>query len=162
VPLSALIIVLSSSVCVVLGSVKMFNSILREHRSQHASSVKKSEEIKSDCTSAANKLSNTLSSQLASEIGLVYRNQRRIENEAKKLQGNTLKFNKQLEQWQQQYNQYNNEIKQLGDINNFVNMIDQDLSALAVSLSTIIAIKQHEKAENTMKIQAKQGAKPQP
>ena len=134
----------------------MFNSILREHRVQHSAAEKKYLESKANAQQNAEQLSTAVTNDLSNSIGLVYRNQRRIENEAKKLQANTLKFSKQLEQWQNQYNLYNNALKQLGDINNFVTIIDQDLSSIAVSLSTVIALKQHEKAENLMKIQAEQ------
>ena len=47
-----------------------------------------------------------------------------------------------VERWSGLYGNLNDSIKELGDLVNWATVIEEDMQAIAISLSTIIAIKQ--------------------
>lgn len=85
--------------------------------------------------------------ELTRGIGTIYKNQKRLENEAQMLAVQTAKFNKNMEKWLAMYHSLNDALKEFGDIENWVETIETDMHAIAASLSTITAIKQHAKVK---------------
>lgn len=63
-----------------------------------------------------------------------YNNQRALENEAKVLQYNVNQFSKQTQQWMNMLENFNQSLKELGDVENWARTIETDITTLASAL----------------------------
>jgi biogenesis of lysosome-related organelles complex 1 subunit 1 len=83
----------------------------------------------------------------------VFSNQQILENEAKKLHAQSAKFSKQASQWfgnnffnfffrVQLFTQLNQSIKELGDVENWSQHIDEDVQEIVKNIDVILELKQ--------------------
>jgi len=125
----------------------MFNSVLREHKARQQQHRQHTAACRAALLSNVEAVSSELLHELTSGIGAVYTNQKKIEEEAYRLQQQTAMLTKQVDQWVSMYNSLNSSIKEFGDLVNWSRVIEADMVNIATSLSTIIAIKQQEKQQ---------------
>jgi hypothetical protein len=126
----------------------MFHSVLRQHRQSHASASEKVTQSRTAVLQSLDSLSSLLVRDLNSSTSSLFHHQRALDSETKKFLTSTNKFSKQIEQWQTSYNELNEAVKELGDISNWAKELDEEMAAIAVALSTVMAIKEHEKTES--------------
>eukprot|EP01080_Neovahlkampfia_damariscottae_P011159 gene11159-3981_t len=72
----------------------------------------------------------------------VFSNQQILENEAKKLHSQSAKFSKQANQWVQLFNNLNQSIKELGDVENWSEHIQDDIEGIVKNIDLILETKQ--------------------
>ena len=92
-------------------------------------------------------LSSEILSDSTQSLHRIHANQRQIESLTTQLHTTTSQYTKNIQRWHTLYGNLHTSLKQFGDLNNWSTSIEEDMSSIAVALSTIIAIKQHEKAE---------------
>ena len=63
-----------------------------------------------------------------------YSNQRALENEAKILQQHINNFSKQTNQWTTMLENFNQSLKELGDVENWARTIEADITTVASAL----------------------------
>mmetsp|Transcript_18119 Transcript_18119/g.22967 ORF Transcript_18119/g.22967 Transcript_18119/m.22967 type:complete len:81 (+) Transcript_18119:154-396(+) len=66
-----------------------------------------------------------------------------LSQKAKKLQQETAKFSKQTAQWVSLVESFNNSLKELGDIENWAQMIENDMKAISLTLEEIHKAQAH-------------------
>jgi vacuolar-type H+-ATPase subunit I/STV1 len=123
----------------------MFATIIKEHRLKSQQTRAQLASQKQAILTSVDTFNAEMLNELTRGIGTIYKNQKRLENEAQLLALQTGKFSKNMEKWLSMYHSLNDALKEFGDIENWVESIETDMNAIASSLSTIIAIKQHEK-----------------
>jgi len=63
-----------------------------------------------------------------------YNNQRALENEAKLLQQHVNQMSKQTQQWTAMLDNFNQALKELGDVENWARTIETDITTIASAL----------------------------
>lgn len=63
-----------------------------------------------------------------------YTNQRALENEAKQLQHHVNQFSRQTTQWMNMLENFNQALKELGDVENWARTIEADITTVASAL----------------------------
>lgn len=125
----------------------MFSDIIKGHHERRVS-LNEQVSIKAKQTSdSIEKLSEHLLVDLNHGVSVVYSNQQTIEEEIKKLQQNTNKFIKISNRWVAVYNNFNDALKELGDVKDWGIAIENDLDLISSSLSFIIQPDSKEKSK---------------
>jgi len=70
-------------------------------------------------------------------VAKVFANQRRIEVQAVKLQSQTDRFAKQTAQWLQLIENFNQTLKEIGDVENWARAIENDMKEIATGLEYV-------------------------
>lgn len=112
----------------------MLSRALKEHQAKQAQVKEHQESKKRDATVAVNEFSKLLVSALNSDVERAYNNQRALENEAKQLQVQVARFSKQTQQWVSMVENFNQALKELGDVENWARTIETDMTTIASAL----------------------------
>ena len=72
--------------------------------------------------------------QILYSVEKAYNNQRKLENEAKKLQNHVDLFSKQTQLWINMLENFNQALKELGDVDNWARTIETDITTIASAL----------------------------
>lgn len=70
-------------------------------------------------------------------VAKVFSNERRIETQAVKLQNQTDRFAKQTAQWLQLIENFNQTLKEIGDVENWARAIENDMKEIATGLEYV-------------------------
>ncbi|KAL9642119.1 hypothetical protein ABK040_007124 [Willaertia magna] len=105
----------------------MLSSMIKEHNQQQHKLREENEKKRIKAKESLHHFSNELVTQTNKDVVKVFQNQQAIETEAKQLQAQIEKFNKQTVQWLQAFQQLNQTIKELGDVENWSNHINNDI-----------------------------------
>jgi len=133
----------------------MFNNIIKEHKAKQQQARAQLTDAKAAALSSMEHVSSEFLCELTGGVGLVLKNQKKIEVEAAQLAAQTDKFNKQVERWLILYNGLNDSLKELGDVVNWSQVIEADMTYIATSLSNVIAMKQQERQQQLQATQAR-------
>lgn len=65
-----------------------------------------------------------------------YLNQKKLDAEAKQLHNNALQFSKQTQQWLSLVDNFNSALKEIGDVENWAKVIEEDMRLISAALET--------------------------
>ncbi|KAG2386854.1 hypothetical protein C9374_001889 [Naegleria lovaniensis] len=105
----------------------MLSSIIKEHNQKQQKVREENDKRRQQTKESLQAVSNELINQTNSDVVKVFQNQQVIENEAKHLHAQVERFNKQTTQWIQTFQQLNQCLKELGDVENWANHINNDI-----------------------------------
>uniref|UniRef100_UPI00358FB330 biogenesis of lysosome-related organelles complex 1 subunit 1 n=1 Tax=Myxine glutinosa TaxID=7769 RepID=UPI00358FB330 len=117
-----------------MGQDKMLSELVREHQAWQAKRRDNQEQRRKQAVAAAVKLSDALVDQLNVGVGRAYQNQRRLDAEAKNLQVQAAQFSKQTAQWLSMVENFNQALKEIGDVENWARSIESDMQTIATAL----------------------------
>jgi len=122
----------------------MLSSLLKEHQVKQQARKELQDKRQADAIAAANTLTNAVVDSLNLKIGHAYSNQRRLDSEARKLQSSAATLAKQTTQWLQLIDNFNQALKEIGDVENWAKTIESDMQLISKSLE--LAYKAHQEA----------------
>jgi len=105
----------------------MLSALIKEHNQQQQKVREDNDLRRQKVKDSLGAVSNELINQTNTDVIKVFQNQQLIENEAKQLNAQVEKFNKQTAQWIQTFQQLNQSLKELGDVENWANHINNDI-----------------------------------
>uniref|UniRef100_A0A8C4QQB7 Biogenesis of lysosome-related organelles complex 1 subunit 1 n=1 Tax=Eptatretus burgeri TaxID=7764 RepID=A0A8C4QQB7_EPTBU len=112
----------------------MLSQLVREHQAGQAKRRENQEQRRKQAVAAAVKLSDALVDQLNVGVARAYQNQRRLDAEAKNLQVQAAQFAKQTAQWLSVVENFNQALKEIGDVENWARSIEADMQTIATAL----------------------------
>jgi len=122
----------------------MLSSLFKEPQAKQQYRKDLLEKRQSEAIAAANTLTHAIVDSLNLKIGQAYANQRRLDAEARKLQTNAGTLAKQTAQWLQLIENFNQALKEIGDVENWAKTIESDMQLISKSLE--LAYKAHQEA----------------
>lgn len=138
----------------------MFASLLKEHKQRQAQHRALINDRKNALHQSVQSINQTNLNVLTQSINQSFVNQKKIENQLLRLQNDSKKINDEIERWIAINHTINQSIKEMGDVANWSNHLDTELTSVAQSLATIIAYKENERriqqANQTMNQSIKQ------
>ncbi|EFC48781.1 GCN5L1 domain-containing protein [Naegleria gruberi] len=105
----------------------MLSHLIKEHNQRQQKVREENDKRRHKAKDSLQSVSHELIDQTNSDVIKVFQNQQMIENEAKHLHAQVEKFNKQTTQWIQTFQQLNQCVKELGDVENWANHINNDI-----------------------------------
>ncbi|KAK9767666.1 hypothetical protein K7432_002387 [Basidiobolus ranarum] len=115
----------------------MLAKALKEHNAKQASIRKQNEQLRREAVKSLNDLTDCLSDNLNERVAQVYSNQKELEQSAKKISLQAHKYSKQAKNWLQLIDQFNSALKELGDVQNWAEVIEQDMRDVTKTLELV-------------------------
>lgn len=112
----------------------MLSNLLKEHSQKSSQRRVVQERRRQEACQAANQLTSALTDHLNVGVAQAYLNQKRLDAEAKQLHTHANNFAQQTASWLHLTDQFNNTLKELGDIETWAKAIESDMKVISTSL----------------------------
>lgn len=112
----------------------MLSSMVKDHQARHQTKKEIQDKRKRDASAAASTLAHFLVDHLNTEVAQAYVNQKKLDTETKILQANVAQFSKQTTQWLKLIEEFNQAVKEIGDLENWSKSIETDMRTISSAL----------------------------
>ncbi|XP_016414750.1 biogenesis of lysosome-related organelles complex 1 subunit 1-like [Sinocyclocheilus rhinocerous] len=112
----------------------MLSRLLKEHQAKQNERKELQERRRREAIAAATCLTEALVDHLNVGVAQAYINQRKLDNEVKTLQVQASQFAKQTAQWINMVENFNQALKEIGDVENWARSIEMDMRTIATAL----------------------------
>lgn len=108
--------------------------MLKEHQAKHLVRKEVQERKKREAGQAATLLAHALVDHLNTGVAQAYVNQKKLDTETKILHANVTHFAKQTTQWLKLVEDFNQALKEIGDVENWSRSIETDMRTISSAL----------------------------
>ncbi|CAG8700680.1 20718_t:CDS:2 [Cetraspora pellucida] len=118
----------------------MLSRLVREHNQKQQAIRRNNEQLRKEATQAVGELTDCLADTLNErhvQVTSIFKTQREIEAEARRLSAQSAKFTKQTKQWLNMLDGFNSALKELGDVQNWAEVIERDMKEIAMTLEFV-------------------------
>ncbi|XP_067881012.1 biogenesis of lysosome-related organelles complex 1 subunit 1 [Heterodontus francisci] len=115
----------------------MLSRLLKEHQTKQNERKEVQEKRRREAVAAATRLTEALVDHLNVGVAQAYVNQRKLDNEVKTLQIQAAQFAKQTQQWLGMVDNFNQALKEIGDVENWARSIEMDMRTIATALEYV-------------------------
>ncbi|KAG0020198.1 NHP2-like protein 1 [Podila clonocystis] len=107
--------------------------LLNEHQSKQATLRRDNERLRKEAIQSAGHFTDALAETLSNRVSQIFVNQKDLEQEAKNLSLQSARYAKQTTQWLALVSQFDSALKELGDVQNWVQVIEKDMEQAEVN-----------------------------
>ncbi|XP_028711298.2 biogenesis of lysosome-related organelles complex 1 subunit 1 [Peromyscus leucopus] len=115
----------------------MLSRLLKEHQAKQNERKELQEKRRQEAITAATCLTEALVDHLNVGVAQAYMNQRKLDHEVKTLQVQAAQFAKQTGQWIGMVENFNQALKEIGDVENWARSIELDMRTIATALEYV-------------------------
>ncbi|XP_039547197.1 biogenesis of lysosome-related organelles complex 1 subunit 1 [Rhinichthys klamathensis goyatoka] len=115
----------------------MLSRLLKEHQTKQNERKELQERRRREAITAATCLTEALVDHLNVGVAQAYVNQRKLDHEVKTLQVQASQFSKQTAQWISMVENFNQALKEIGDVENWARSIEMDMRTIATALEYV-------------------------
>ncbi|CAI2186930.1 18206_t:CDS:2 [Funneliformis geosporum] len=115
----------------------MLSRLVREHNQKQQVVRRNTEQLRKEAIQAVNEVTDSLSDTLNERVSAVFKTQREIESEARRLSSQSAKYTKQTKQWLNMLEGFNSALKELGDVQNWAEIIEKDMREIAMTMEFV-------------------------
>ncbi|KAK5814953.1 biogenesis of lysosome-related organelles complex 1 subunit 1-like protein [Linnemannia elongata] len=108
--------------------------LVKEHQTKNAGLKRESEHLRKEAVQSVGQFSDAIADTLSGRVSQVFLNQKDLEQEARNLSLQTTRYSKQTAQWLALVDQFGSALKELGDVQNWVQVIQRDMEQVTSSL----------------------------
>ncbi|KAG0071778.1 biogenesis of lysosome- organelles complex 1 subunit 1 [Podila minutissima] len=108
--------------------------LLNEHQSKQATLRRDNERLRKEAVQSAGHFTDALAETLSNRVSQIFVNQKDLEQEAKNLSLQSARYAKQTTQWLALVSQFDSALKELGDVQNWVQVIEKDMEQVTRAL----------------------------
>jgi len=112
----------------------MLSGAVKDHHTKQQGRKEGEETRRVEAVNATNKMTHALVDHLNSGVAQAYCNQKKIDVEAKQLQTNATQFVKQTTAWLSLLDNFNEALKEIGDVENWARSIEGDMRTVSSAL----------------------------
>lgn len=112
----------------------MFETVIDEYSATKRMIERESESYLKNLRALSDPMTKEMLHNLNDRVVILHNNQILIERETKELRNECIKFYKEAGAWIDLYNNLNDSLKELGDVVNWANVIQEDLKNVAQKL----------------------------
>ncbi|KAK2506157.1 hypothetical protein MC885_017405 [Smutsia gigantea] len=118
-------------------SAAMLSRLLKDHQVKQNDRKELQEKRRREAITAATCLTEALVDHLNVGVAQAYMNQRKLDHEVKILQVQAAQFAKQTGQWIGMVENFNQALKEIGDVENWARSIELDMRTIATALEYV-------------------------
>ncbi|CAG8503183.1 1244_t:CDS:2 [Funneliformis caledonium] len=115
----------------------MLSRLVREHSQKQQVVRRNTEQLRKEAIQAVNEVTDSLADTLNERVSAVFKTQREIESEARRLSSQSAKYTKQTKQWLNMLEGFNSALKELGDVQNWAEVIEKDMREIAMTMEFV-------------------------
>ncbi|CAG8497674.1 323_t:CDS:2 [Ambispora gerdemannii] len=115
----------------------MLTRLVRDHSQKQQNTRRNNEQLRKEVVQSVSEVSDTLSESLNERVASIFKTQREIESEIRKLSGQTSKHTKQAKQWMTLMDGLSAALKEIGDVQNWGEVIEKDMRDIAMTLEYV-------------------------
>lgn len=115
----------------------MLARIAREHAQKQQSATRDAEVKRREAKTAIAEVTDHVHQSLQEHTSTLYTNQKQIEQQSKSLIAQTNELQKNIQQWQDGVEKLSSACKELGDVNNWVQVMENDLRKIVKTLEFV-------------------------
>ncbi|KAG0258303.1 biogenesis of lysosome- organelles complex 1 subunit 1 [Mortierella polycephala] len=110
--------------------------LVKEHQTKQAALKRENDHLRKEAVQSAGVFSDAVADTLGGRVSQIFLNQKELEQEARNLSVQTARYAKQTAQWLALVEQFDSTLKELGDVQNWVQVIHKDMEQVANSLES--------------------------
>ncbi|KAF9182820.1 biogenesis of lysosome- organelles complex 1 subunit 1 [Haplosporangium sp. Z 767] len=110
--------------------------LVKEHQTKQAALKRENDHLRKEAVQSAGVFSDAVADTLGGRVSQIFLNQKELEQEARSLSVQTARYAKQTAQWLALVEQFDSTLKELGDVQNWVQVIHKDMEQVASSLES--------------------------
>ncbi|KAF9148409.1 NHP2-like protein 1 [Linnemannia schmuckeri] len=107
--------------------------LVKEHQTKNAALKRESEHLRKEAVQSVGQFSDAVADTLSGRVSQIFLNQKDLEQEARNLSLQTARYSKQTAQWLAMVDQFGSALKELGDVQNWVQVIQKDMQQAEVN-----------------------------
>ncbi|KAF8944748.1 NHP2-like protein 1 [Haplosporangium gracile] len=107
--------------------------LVKEHQTKNAALKRESEHLRKEAVQSVGQFSDAVADTLSGRVSQIFLNQKDLEQEARNLSLQTVRYSKQTAQWLAMVDQFASALKELGDVQNWVQVIQKDMEQAEVN-----------------------------
>jgi len=111
--------------------------VIKEHQSKQAAIREENERLRKVAVSSVSTVTNALMDSVNGGVAVVFSQQKKLEVEAKILQTQANRFCRQTTQWLTLLDNFNQSLKELGDLENWAKAIESDMQNISSALEYV-------------------------
>ncbi|KAJ2964157.1 hypothetical protein NQZ79_g1020 [Umbelopsis isabellina] len=111
--------------------------LLKVHQKKQTEIKRQNGQLCKDAAKAASDLNETLTSNINERISEIFVRQKDIEQESRKLSNQTARYARQTKQWIQTIDNFNGALKELGDVQNWAEVMENDMRGVMATLELV-------------------------
>ncbi|CAO3567191.1 unnamed protein product [Mortierella alpina] len=112
------------------------NRLVKEHQTKQAALKRENEHLRKEAVQSVGQFSDAVADTLSDRVSQIFLNQKELEQEARNLSMQTARYAKQTAQWLALVEQFDSALKELGDVQNWVQVIQKDMEQVTSSLES--------------------------
>ncbi|CAO3637496.1 unnamed protein product [Cunninghamella blakesleeana] len=113
------------------------SQLLKTHQQKQAETKRYNEQLRKETLETTHALTNSLSNHVSQGVSTMFTRQKALEQESKELVLLTSKYTKQTKQWLTLVNDFNDALKELGDIKNWAQVMENDMKSIMATLDFV-------------------------
>ncbi|KAF9907955.1 biogenesis of lysosome- organelles complex 1 subunit 1 [Lobosporangium transversale] len=110
--------------------------LVKEHNAKQATHKRETEQLRKEAIQSVGVFSDAIADILNSRVTQIFVNQKNLEQEVKNLSAQTTRYAKQTAQWLSLVQQFDSALKELGDVQNWVQVIQRDMEQVTEALES--------------------------
>ncbi|KAF9900378.1 NHP2-like protein 1 [Linnemannia zychae] len=107
--------------------------LVKEHQTKNAALKRENEHLRKEAVQSVGQFSDAIADSLSGRVSQIFHNQKNLEQEARNLSIQTARYSKQTTQWLALVDQFGSALKELGDVQNWVQVIQRDMEQAEVN-----------------------------
>ncbi|KAI8379343.1 GCN5-like protein 1-domain-containing protein [Radiomyces spectabilis] len=111
--------------------------LLKTHNQHQADKKRHNDQLKKDAAHAVHELTDAVSLHVNEGISDIFLRQKELEQESRKLANQTAKYTKQTNQWLSLVDNFNSALKEIGDVRNWAQIMENDMRAIMTTLEFV-------------------------
>ncbi|RHZ79641.1 hypothetical protein Glove_143g21 [Diversispora epigaea] len=115
----------------------MLSRLVKEHNQKQQAVRRNNEQLRKEAVQSVSEVTDCLADTLNERVASIFKTQREIESEARRLSTQSLKYTKQTKQWLNMLDSFNSALKELGDVQNWAEVIEKDMRDIAMTLEFV-------------------------
>mmetsp|Transcript_16461 Transcript_16461/g.33793 ORF Transcript_16461/g.33793 Transcript_16461/m.33793 type:complete len:158 (-) Transcript_16461:54-527(-) len=115
----------------------MLSTVAKEYQVKQLKLKEVNEQNRKEALAATETVANLVTDPVTTNVSEVFATQRKLEMEVKGLQTNTSHFAKQTRQWLEMIDDFNANLKEVGDFQNWAKTVEWDMKNIASALDYV-------------------------
>ncbi|ORX62562.1 biogenesis of lysosome-related organelles complex 1 subunit 1 [Hesseltinella vesiculosa] len=113
------------------------SQLLKDHQQKQSDARRVNDRLLQDALTSTHTLTDTLTDHVNDGVSLLFAKQKELEGEAKALAEQTSVYQKQTKKWLVLVDDFNDALKELGDVKHWAQVMEQDMKAVMTTLEFV-------------------------